>query len=103
MNKIVSIIMFTVRVHMPSDTQCALQPSEADVEKARAEAAKSLTNIDGPERQRRITFGGVLTVSSLRLQAQPTEHCLVSAPASAVQGQIGKPQQLSYVLPETCV
>ena len=54
---------------MPADVYCAPQPSEADIEKARAEAAKNLTNIDGPERRRRIIFGSVLTVSTVSLQA----------------------------------
>ena len=50
---------------MPGDAYCAPQPSDADIEKARAEAAKNLTNIDGPERRRRIIFGAALTVSTL--------------------------------------
>ncbi len=76
---------------MPADTCCALQPSDADIEKARAEAAKNLTNIDGPERRRRILFGAGLTVSTLSLQAQQTEHCSVSTQSS--RDKAGKLQQ----------
>ena len=76
---------------MPADACCAPQPSDADIEKARAEAAKNLTNIDGPERRRRIIFGAGLTVSTLSLQAQQTEHCFVSM--QSPRDKVGKLQQ----------
>ena len=74
---------------MPADACCAPQPSDADIEKARAEAAKNLTNIDGPERRRRIIFGAGLTVSTLSLQAQHTEQSFVST--QNPQDKVGKP------------
>jgi len=63
------------------------KPSDADIEKARAEAAKNLTNIDGPERRRRILFGAGLTaltvltmVTAAKLHAHPLERVFLLLP-----------------------
>lgn len=39
-----------------------VQPSDEEIQMARAEAAKGLVNIDRPERKRRVIFGSVLLV-----------------------------------------
>lgn len=48
--------------HLPDRGWC-VQPSDAEIEKLRAQAAKDLTNIDTGERKRRVIFGSILTVT----------------------------------------
>ena len=54
---------------------CLSQKTDAEIQEARAKAARDLVNIDEPERKRRVIFGSVLLV-----RASPAWLCNMPGP-----------------------